>query len=198
MFLKYLTRHWVPSSSLLSILIAPRSMVAQSIADFFLLMVDEQFDNLSKEARYMLPRQGNYYPPDNEPDVELIEFSLSGDSSRNNLRTEMNSETGQNHYAIYGLRAWKRPKTSSLSTRQWLVLRLSLGRTTYSCSSTARPGKRSCCGYVRANYQDEYLHGQVAGFALTLPILVERLPAHANGSLLTALTTVMPFTLKVK
>ncbi len=26
-------------------------------------------------------------------------------------------------------------------------------------------------GYVRANYQDGYLHGQVAGFVLTLPIL---------------------------
>ncbi len=35
-------------------------------------------------------------------------------------------------------------------------------------------------GYVRANYQDGYLHGQVAGFVLTLPILVERLPALAQ------------------
>ena len=53
-------------------------------------------------------------------------------------------------------------------------------------------------GYVRTNYQDGYPHGQVAGFALTLPILVERLPSLANDSLLTASTTVLPFTLKVK
>jgi hypothetical protein len=83
------------------------STLAQNIVDFFLLMPKGRFEFLSKEARDSLVRQGKYYPPDNVPDVEVITYSLSVDSSRNYLRVEMNFETGQSAFSICELRAWR-------------------------------------------------------------------------------------------
>jgi hypothetical protein len=89
------------------LLLLPRTVVAQCIADFFLLMPEEQYDYLPKAAKDSLLAQGSYYPPSNIPDEEVIVYHLSLDSAANYLRVEMNFETGQSAFSIYELRAWK-------------------------------------------------------------------------------------------
>ncbi len=93
--------------ALFAFLLFPHSTFAQNIVDFFRLMPKGHFGFLPEEARDTLVRQGKYYPPDNEPDVEVVAYNLSVDSAHNYLRIEMNYETGQRAFSIYELRAWK-------------------------------------------------------------------------------------------